>query len=67
MEKIDKIKLRDAMLAKTFGVTELAQAANVSPVIITKFLKADSNCRLPTISKLSKALQIEPQELLLID
>ena len=64
MEIISKTKLRDAMLAKCIGVSDLARLADVTAVTISNLLKADSPCRLPTIARISKALQIKPQTLL---
>ena len=64
MEIISKTKLRDAMLAKCIGVSDLARLADVTAVTISSLLKNDCPCRLPTISKLATALNVEPTTLL---
>ena len=64
MNIVDSRAVRNAMLIRCVGVAELAQMAGLQPSIISKILRRDSPCRLPTISKLCKALQIEPAEIL---
>ena len=65
MEKISKIKLRDAMFAACVGVIQLAQMANIRPATVTKFLKNDSRIRLSTLGKISRALNISPEDLII--
>lgn len=60
MNVIDSQAIRNAMLERCIGVAELARKAGLQPSIISKILRRDSTCRLPTISKICKALQIEP-------
>ena len=67
MEFLSKQKLRNAMLAKGVGVSQLAEKAGLQPLTVTKLLKGDTPCRLPTISKLATALQINPTDLLVND
>ena len=67
MEIISKTKLRDAMLAKCIGVSDLARLADVTAVTISNLLKGDTPCRLPTISKLAQALNIPAKDLLAND
>ena len=67
MEFLSKQKLRNAMLAKGVGVSQLAEKAGLQPLTVTKLLKGDCPCRLPTISKLAKALNIPAQDLLTDD
>lgn len=64
MEKLNSKALRDAMIANCVGVSDLARLAGVTAVTITNLLKGDSPARLPTISKLAKALNIDAQSLL---
>ena len=65
MEKISKIKLRDAMIAACVGVSQLARMANVKAHTIIKFLKNDSKIRLSTLGKISRALNISPEDLII--
>ena len=64
MEILSSKKIRDLMIEKAMGVNQLAEMAQMTPATISKLLKADSPCRLPTIARISKALQTEPQTLL---
>lgn len=66
MEVISKAKLRRAMLQKAVGVNQLSQAAGITQSAVCKFLRQDfSACRLPTISKIARALKVAPEELIL--
>lgn len=64
MEKISKQKLKTAMISACIGTLGLAQAANIQPATISKFLKNDSQARLPTVSKICRALGVQPAEIL---
>lgn len=65
MIAIDKKKLQAAMFAKGFGVYQLAEIAGIAPSIASKILSKDgSMVRLPTVSKLSKALNVPAQDLI---
>lgn len=65
MEKLSKTKLKAAMIAACVGVNQLAKKADVQPATVSKFLKADSPIRLPTLGKISKALGVSAQDLIL--
>lgn len=64
MDKISSQKLKTAMLENCIGTLELAQAANIQPATISKFLKNDSQARLPTVLKICKALGVQPSKIL---
>ena len=64
MNIVDSQAIRNAMLAKCVGVAELAKMAGLQPSVISKILRRDSPCRLPTISKICKALDVQPAEIL---
>ena len=64
MNIVDSQAIRNAMLAKCVGVAELAKMAGLQPSVISKILRRDSPCRLPTISRLCTALGISPNEIL---
>lgn len=64
MEKMSKNKLKAAMIVAGVGVKRLAQMADVQPATISRFLKSDSLIRLPTLSKISKALGVNAQDLI---
>lgn len=64
MNVISSIAVRNFMLIKCVGVAELAQIAGVHPAVISKILRRDSPCRLPTIAKIANALQVKPAEIL---
>ena len=66
MEKISKQKLKAAMLDTGMGVKELSRQAGITQCLVSKFLKDDySTVRLPTITKLSRALNIPAVDLIL--
>ena len=66
MEKISKQKLKAAMLDTGMGVKELSRQAGITQCLVSKFLKDDySTVRLPTITKLSKALGVPATDLIL--
>ena len=67
MEILSSKKIRDLMIEKAMGVNQLAALAEMTPATISKLLKADSPCRLPTISKLAKALNIPAKVLMATD
>lgn len=62
---MSKSKLKAAMIAACVGVNQLAQRAEIQPATVSKFLKADSPIRLPTLGKISKALGVSAQDLIL--
>ena len=66
MEKISKQKLKAAMLDTGMGVKELAETAGITQCLVSKFLRDDySTVRLPTITKLSWALNVPATDLIL--
>ena len=64
MEIVDAIKLKTVMLAKCIGVSALAKSAGVQGSIISRLTKSDRPAQLPTISKICKALGVQPIEIL---
>lgn len=64
MNVVSSQALRNAMLLKCVGVAELAKLAGVQASVVSKILRRDSPCRLPTISRLCTALGISPNEIL---
>ena len=66
MERISKQKLKFAMINAGVGVKELSRQAGITQCLVSKFLKDDySTVRLPTITKLSKALGVPATDLIL--
>ena len=66
MERLSKTKLKAAMIDACVGVNQLAQMADVQPATVSKFLKADDlPIRLPTLGKLSRALNISANDLII--
>lgn len=65
METISSQKLKNAMIRKCIGVSALARAAKVQTKIISRFLKVDSSIRLSTLGKISAALDVDGEELIL--
>ena len=65
MEIIDSQKLKFAMIHNSIGVNPLARMANIQAKIISKFLKSNSRIRLSTLGKLSRALNISANDLII--
>ena len=65
MERLSKTKLKAAMIDACVGVNQLAQMADLQPATVSKFLKADLPIRLPTLGKLSRALNISANDLII--
>lgn len=66
MEKISRRKLKSAMINAGLGVTALSKAAGITQCLVSKFLKDDySTVQLPTITKLSRALNVPADDLIL--
>lgn len=61
---IDSRKVQNEMLRLGVGIHELARLAKVTPKIITALQKGDKKVFLPTVSKLAKALGVEPATLI---
>lgn len=60
---IDSSAVQSCMLNKGFGVRELATLARIPPKTISALHRRDKAVFLPTLSRLAKALQVEPMEL----
>lgn len=65
MVKISTARLQKAMIENCVGVLELSRRAKIQAGIISRLLKKDSAIRLPTLGKISKALNISADDLLL--
>lgn len=63
MLTIDSAKVQALMLNHGVGVTELAELARISPKTISLLHRKDKTVFLPTLSRLAKALQVEPMSL----
>ena len=61
---IDSAAVQAAMLRLGVGVTELARLAQIQPKTISELHRRDKPVFLPTLSRLAKALQVEPQTLI---
>ena len=55
------------MLKLGIGVMELAELARIPPKTISALHRHDTKVFLPTLSRLAKALQVEPMELVRSD
>lgn len=67
MEKINRQKLKNAMLRANVGVVTLAKMANITQSHISKLLRKDCQVRLPTVGKIAKALQVDATNLLVTE
>ena len=63
MMMIDSGAVQAAMLRLGVGVTELAELARIPPKTISALHRKDKAVFLPTLSRLAKALQVEPYTL----
>lgn len=61
---INSAIVRTLMLERGIGVTELAELASISPKTISALHRRDIKVFLPTLSRLARALQVEPSELI---
>ena len=57
---IDSRAVQAAMLRLSIGVTELSKIAEIPPKTISTLHRKDKAVFLPTLSRLAKALQVEP-------
>ena len=64
MDTVDAKKLKSIMFARCIGVSALAKLAGVQGSIISRLTKSDRPAQLPTISKICKALGVQPTEIL---
>lgn len=60
---LDSAAVQSAMLRKGFGVIELATLAKIPPKTVSTLHRRDKVVFLPTLSRLAKALQVEPMTL----
>ena len=60
---INSSAVQAAMLRLGVGVTKLAELANIPPKTISTLHRRDKPVYLPTLSRLAKALQVEPMTL----
>ena len=67
MELIISSKLKSAMLKVGVGTIELSRNAKVTPSTVSRFLRKDSPVRIPTLSRLAKALNTDADNLINID
>lgn len=63
MLMIDSAAVRSAMLSKEFGVMKLSKLAKIPPKTISTLHRRDKAVYLPTLSRLARALQVNPMEL----
>ena len=61
---IDSRAVLAAMLRLGVGVTELAELARIPPKTISTLHRKDKAVFLPTLSRLAKALDVEPYTLI---
>lgn len=64
MEKIDVENLKMAMINAGVGIKKLAELSGVTSSCISLILNGKNNVQLPTVSKLAKALNVDPKFLL---
>lgn len=57
--RLDPVKLRRIMAAKNFNVSNLAEAAGLSPTAINNWLNHGTRPRIDTIGRLAKALEVD--------
>lgn len=57
--RLDPVKLRRIMAAKNFNVSNLAEAAGLSPTAINNWLNHGTRPRIDTIGRLAKALGVD--------
>lgn len=61
---IDSRAVQAAMLKMGVGVSELAELARIPPKTISTLHRKDKAVFLPTLSRLAKALRVEPYTLI---
>lgn len=64
MLMIDSQAVQAAMLRLGIGVSKLAKLARIPPKTISTLHRKDKAVFMPTISRLAKALQVEPHSLI---
>lgn len=63
MPMINSAAVQEQMLRLGVGVTKLAELARIPPKTISALHRRDKPVFLPTLSRLAKALQVEPMSL----
>lgn len=64
MVLVDSKKIRQLMFEKDLGVKQVALAANLQVTTISHVTRFDKRCTLKTANRLSKALQVEPTNII---
>lgn len=65
METVNSRTLRDLMIERNIGVLQLANMAGLTATSVSKILSQKNPlCRLPTIGRIAKALNVDAQSLL---
>ena len=66
METLNIKSLKSAMILAGVGVSELSKRAKIQQALVSKWLKREKvSVRLPTLGKISKALGISPDDLII--
>lgn len=63
MMKVDSAKVQALMLKRGVGVLELAKLAKIPAKTISALHRRDAKVYISTLSRLAKALQVEPLSL----
>ena len=61
--KLNRKKIKEAMMLKCLTVTGLAQVSKVSTATINLIINHDRKPNLKTIGKLARALEVDPAEI----
>lgn len=61
--RVNRKKLVIAMLDKDINAIQLAEASNLSRITISN-IKCGKSCSRDTLNKISKALGVEPEEII---
>lgn len=64
MMKIDSGKVQALMLEQGIGVIELAERAKISAKTVSALHRRDCTIYIPTLTRLARALQVEPLKLI---
>lgn len=62
--QIDGDKLKMALIGKCWSVSELARNAEISPTTLSRIINKGGISNIVTVGKISRALGVEPPELL---
>ena len=61
---IDSTVIRGEMMRQEIGVNALGKKAGIEPRAVSKYARFDCDVHYPTVGKIAKALNIEPERLL---